>query len=436
MVANKPSELLNLSDSHPTTHIERAVRILDRLCHVAGANNLLNVDESPGRRKLLQAIERHDTPYLFEWLVRILSFQGISDRVASSYIDQHGSITWDDIQARLGKRARCSRLSTYWQFHGCGYDKTRQTCSEPTLFKRCPLPRHRLRNGRLNQMAYSLYLFIRDVAEGNLVGWLDKQLHTAHANEPESVARSSEALVAPLRNIFGVSDKVLAMALSDLLLAAPASKKGWQDVGVSLVAIDTLVHNFLHRTGILNSLGRQHAYGAGCYRDGGCAEIIRQISGQVDAKRFNAAYPAYFPRFVQHAIWRFCSAEALDVCNVPTTGFGRVFLARWAKVSLLVVLPLAFLATIAIRISAETTTELPNCDSSVAIKALKDAVEDSPYSGVRIKIFSTKDVKECGVREDDKLDLLLRACSATLYNGLSCLSIARPDQNPPCKDAC
>jgi hypothetical protein len=33
-----------------------------------------------------------------------------------------------------------------------------------------------LRNGRLNQTAYSLFLFIRDIADGDLVGWIDRQL--------------------------------------------------------------------------------------------------------------------------------------------------------------------------------------------------------------------------------------------------------------------
>ncbi|MDT3684207.1 MAG: hypothetical protein RO009_04085 [Pseudorhodoplanes sp.] len=160
-----------------------------------------------------------------------------------------------------------------------------------------------------------MFLFIRDVAEGNLVEWLDKQCHKAHTNEPDDVAQSSEALAGPLRNIFGVSDKVIAMAMSELLLAAPASKPGWRNVGYSLIAIDTLVHNFLYRSGILSSLGRQHAYGPGCYRDGGCADIIRHISSKIDASRINLAYPRYFPRFVQHAIWRFCSTDEFDVCN-------------------------------------------------------------------------------------------------------------------------
>ena len=41
------------------------------------------------------------------------------------------------------------------------------------------------------------------------------------------------------------------MALSSLLLGAPKKLVLWIEVGGSMIAIDTLVHNFLHRTGIL-----------------------------------------------------------------------------------------------------------------------------------------------------------------------------------------
>jgi hypothetical protein len=34
-------------------------------------------------------------------------------------------------------------------------------------------------HGRLNQLAYSLFLFIRDVADGDFVGWIDRRLADA-----------------------------------------------------------------------------------------------------------------------------------------------------------------------------------------------------------------------------------------------------------------
>jgi hypothetical protein len=112
-----------------------------------------------------------------------------------------------------------------------------------------------------------------------------------------------------------VSDKVLAMALSSLLLGAPKKMVAWSEVGGSMIAIDTLVHNFLHRSGILARFNANHLYGAACYRPGGCADIIAAVAQRIDARQFNPSFPRVFPRFVQHAIWRYCSQNGLDVCN-------------------------------------------------------------------------------------------------------------------------
>jgi hypothetical protein len=165
-------------------------------------------------------------------------------------------------------------------------------------------------------MAYSLFLFIRDIADGDLVGWIDRRLQAA--DNPASTNRLAdlrEVLIGPLREIYGVSDKVLTMTLSGMLLAAPEDRPLWIEVGASMIAIDTLVHNWLVRTGILHRFDADHAYGMACYRPGGCASIIENVSGHIDARQFNPAFPRSFPRFVQHAIWRYCSQNGLDVCN-------------------------------------------------------------------------------------------------------------------------
>jgi hypothetical protein len=174
-----------------------------------------------------------------------------------------------------------------------------------------------LRNGHLNQAAYCLYLFIRDIAEGDLIGWIDQRLQAVSSPAgPDRLARMrGDALIEPLREIYGVSDKVLSMALSSVLLGAPKKLRLWREVGASMIAIDTLVHNFLHRTGILHRYDAAHAYGSACYRRGGCAEIIEAVAERIDARAFNPAFPAVFPRFVQHAIWRYCAQSGLDVCN-------------------------------------------------------------------------------------------------------------------------
>jgi len=51
------------------------------------------------------------------------------------------------------------------------------------------------------------------------------------------------------------------MALSGILIGAADVRPRWLEVGVQLIAVDTLVHNFLHRTGILARLKATHPYG-------------------------------------------------------------------------------------------------------------------------------------------------------------------------------
>jgi hypothetical protein len=163
-------------------------------------------------------------------------------------------------------------------------------------------------------LQYGLFLFIRDIADGDLVAWIDRQLaEPDDRTDPDRITSMIENLVGPLRQIDGVADKVLMMTLSSLLLAS--NKTIWSEVGASMIAIDTLVHNFLHRTGILHRLGANHPYGVACYGLNGCADIIRTVSTRIDARSFNRTFPQAFPRFVQLAIWRYCAQSYLNVCN-------------------------------------------------------------------------------------------------------------------------
>jgi hypothetical protein len=292
--------------------LDHAVRLIHRVCCLAGSADF--VDEiRADNRTVRAAIERRDTPALFDWFMAAVSYQGVSDRVASGYMDQHGRASWHAIEAAFGNELSCPKLSRYWNFHGCGYHKTSRTCSEPEHIKDCPLPTNDLRNGRLNQTAYSLYLFIRDIAGDDLVRWIREQL--ASAADTTDVSEVRNTLLDPLRNVYGVSDKVLSMALSTLLVAAPRTMGHWAEVGYGMIAIDTLVHNFLLRTGILHRFNADHLYGAACYRDGGCVDIVQIVAEQIDARQFNPRFPKTFPRFVQHAIWRYCAENGLDVCN-------------------------------------------------------------------------------------------------------------------------
>jgi hypothetical protein len=296
--------------------LNHAVRLIHAVCGLAGSANLIDEIRANLRAdKVRAAIRHHDTGPIFDWLMSAVSYQGISDQVAYGYMEKHGRATWQQIEQGLDG-ANCPKLKSYWHFHDCRYDKISRTCAEPDRISGCPLPKHDLRNGRLNQTAYSLFLFIRDITDGDLVSWIDWQLQaTNDPPGPDRVARMRASLIEPQREVYGVSDKVLTMALSCILLGAPKRMSLWIEVGGSMIAIDTLVHNFLHRAGILRRFKADHSYGAACYRSGGCAGIIQAIAEHIDARQFNPSFPQVFPRFVQHAIWRYCNQNGLDVCN-------------------------------------------------------------------------------------------------------------------------
>jgi hypothetical protein len=297
--------------------LSHATRLTLRVCHIVGTAAFIDdAGLGPDGKDLRKAIRSRNTAALFDHLVAALSYQGISDEVAKSFMDRHGLASWQVIESGLRKPPICPKLRSYWHFYDCRYNKSRFTCAEPGCIADCPLPRSWLRNGRLNQTAYSLYLFVRDVADGDLVGWIDRRLRAVdNPPRPGLLARMRAALVDPLREVYGVSDKVLTMALSQLLLGAPRSRRRWREVGGSMIAIDTLVHNFLHRTGILHRFGARHSYGPACYRAGGCAEIIENIASEIDASQFDRRFPMKFPRFVQYAIWHYCAQQGLDICN-------------------------------------------------------------------------------------------------------------------------
>jgi hypothetical protein len=297
--------------------LERAVVLIRTVCELAGSMSFLDEVNAEIRDVGLdRAVASGLTPPVFDWLLSAFAYQGISDTVARTYMEKHGTASWSQIEASLRASPTCPKLRRYWHYESCRYDKGSFTCSEPDHIDACPLPRPHLRNGRLNQTAYSFFLFVRDIMGGDLIGWIDGQLEAATGSCGADLdAARQEALIGPLRNVYGVSDKVLTMALSSLLIGARGNPPIWFETGTAMMAIDTLVHNFLHRTGILEGCGTGHAYGAACYAEGGCAEIIRRISERIDARSFNRNNPKMFPRFVQHAIWRYGAADEFNVCN-------------------------------------------------------------------------------------------------------------------------
>ena len=137
-------------DRPNTSAIDHAVRVVHSVCCLAGAASLIDDIRADLRaERIPTAIRRHDTATLFDWLISALSYQGISDQVATDYMERHGSATWADIDDKVAACPTCPKLESYWHFHGCRYDKISRTCAEPDHIDACPLPSHQLRNGRL-----------------------------------------------------------------------------------------------------------------------------------------------------------------------------------------------------------------------------------------------------------------------------------------------
>jgi hypothetical protein len=295
-------------------------RLLDRVVHplllVSPKSYVADLRSSLAKAGIQKAVAQHDTASIFDWLLNLLQLQGISDAAALSYVAQHGLPPYGGIDMSLDRAPTCPLLRSYWHFADCGYRKTSRTCSQPNHFGRCPVPLHPFRKGLLNQTACSLFLFLRDVCDGDLVAWIDERLAVADGvRSPRSAYRSARVLTEALGNVFGVSDKLWSMALSDLLLGRDPRRQRWVATGAAMIAVDTLVHKFFHRTGVLRRLSAEHGYGPRCYQPNGCADIIVRFASLIDGRELNPEFPAYFPRFIQHAIWRFCAQGVLNVCN-------------------------------------------------------------------------------------------------------------------------
>jgi hypothetical protein len=301
-----------------------ALALIRDVCGVAGTASLIEDARADlARTGVIEAVQHHDDTALFGWLLDVMSYQGISDVAAWTYMERHGRVAHGDVAAGLEGGPPCPKLKSYWHFSGCGYRKTAQICNEPNHFQSCPLPKHDLRNGNLNQAAYGLHLFMRDITNGDFVRWIDARLALVDRPRPHMRSQSLvDALIAPLRNVHGLSDKVLNMSLSMLLLAGDPNRKAWVTAGTAMIAIDTLVHNWFHRTGILARLNAEHPYGPRCYTDHGCASIIGAAARKIDARAYNPEFPPVFPRFVQFAIWRFCSQAGFNQCNGNTVRDG------------------------------------------------------------------------------------------------------------------
>ena len=178
------------------------IRVTRPALLLAPQNYLADVTARLSEAKIQDAVSGHETGPIFDWLMASISLQGISDAIALDYDARHGGIRYVEIELALRAPPICSRLRCYWRFDACRYRKGERKCSEPGLQPFCPLPKHPLRKGSLNVAAYSLFLFIRDVCDGDFVGWIDSRLEAADmgVGVPGREQRMQAALIEPLRS--------------------------------------------------------------------------------------------------------------------------------------------------------------------------------------------------------------------------------------------
>ena len=296
---------------------QHALRVTRPALLLAPVDFLEDIQKRLAAAGVIDAVAARNPAPLFDRIVELLARQGISNHAAELYGERNGSPTWAAITGRMAADARCPRLGSHWQFENCGFRRSAGTCASPHHQLGCPVTMIPARKGSLAEAAIGLWLFIRDVAGGDLAGWFDTRLAGADTG-PDSLGRAAamrDAVLEPLVNIVGTGPKVWAMILAELLLGADASRERWVTAGASFVAIDSLVHAYLHRTGILDGLGADHAYGPACTAPGGCVDVVAGLAARIDAREFNPTLPRVFPRWVQFALWRWCAAGGLDLCN-------------------------------------------------------------------------------------------------------------------------
>lgn len=262
-------------------------------------------------------IEPKNSIGIFNWLMGAFSYQGVSDEIADSFIEEHGNITHRQITIKLIKLGRkCSKLSNFESFTNCGYKKNKESCNNLRMYNSCPLPTHNLRKGALNQLAYSLYFFKRDVCQDDFIGFIDKcfKKYETEKEGPNKSKQMQKDITERFCLIYGVNNKLSNMALADMLIGWDKKKSDWMRVGCSMIAIDSLVHNFMHRTGILKYYKAEHRYGE-CYDENSCFDIIYNLSNKINCNKIFSSYPEFFPRHIQFSIWRFCSKGNSNICN-------------------------------------------------------------------------------------------------------------------------
>jgi hypothetical protein len=255
----------------------------------------------------------HHKSFKLYYLLKCFLFSGGGDQSnLAYYVKQKYQPTFNRIR-RAVKLAQCPKLATFEAFEGCRYQKTASTCNEPAFLGGCPLPAFDMKRGNLNHMAFSLYFFLRDMAGRDFYAYVSQHFGTSQL-VAGTINEVLQTFIRKITAIANVGPKLAHMALSGLFLTRYL---GWDyhRVGLYMIAVDSLVHNFLHRTGILDKYQLDHAYGPRCHTENGCSGVVQDLASRIDCREFNPSLPAHFPRFIQYQLWAYCAKDGENICN-------------------------------------------------------------------------------------------------------------------------
>src|SRR3712207_3600110 len=65
------------------------------------------------RQGIRAAVAQHNTPALFDWLIEVANYQGISDTIAWSYLEKDGRVLWRDIDGALQRALSCPKRASF-----------------------------------------------------------------------------------------------------------------------------------------------------------------------------------------------------------------------------------------------------------------------------------------------------------------------------------
>jgi hypothetical protein len=198
--------------------------------------------------QMIHGKPQHKSIKLYQYLLEAFLLSGGGDQSNYSYYaKQRVKPTFNRVKHAV-KAAQCPRLVTFETFKGCRYRKTTNKCNEPAFLGACPLPAFDMKRGSLNHMAFSLYLFLRDICRRDFYAHVTEHFGQGHLADG-SINELLQGFIEKVTSIANVGPKLAHMALSGLFLTRYPSWD-YHRVGLHMIAVDSLVHNFLHRTGM------------------------------------------------------------------------------------------------------------------------------------------------------------------------------------------